>query len=143
MEKGGTAGSPIIDAIAGVPLTQNKISARNVLCTPPSTRARKRTPIGRRGWAAHRRRFTLESLLRCSQPRPYSYRSLRLQPLASLSHSYTQTPLEGPGTRGEYRIMTPEGLRKKRRTREWNDTREKAKVRDERAKKTEKNRDER
>ncbi|KYN35760.1 hypothetical protein ALC56_09873 [Trachymyrmex septentrionalis] len=34
---GGTTGPPIIDAIAGVPLTQNKISARNVLCTPPST----------------------------------------------------------------------------------------------------------
>jgi len=66
-------------------------------------------------------------------------------PREPLSHSYTQTPLEGPGTRGEYRIMTPEGLRKKRRTREWNDTREtkEAKVRDERAKKTEKNRDER
>lgn len=32
-------GPPIIDAIAGIPLTQNKISARNVLCTPPATQA--------------------------------------------------------------------------------------------------------
>lgn len=104
----------------------------------------KRTPTGRGGWAVHRRRFTLESLPRCSRSRPYSYRSLRLQPLANLSHSYTQTPLGGPGTRGEYRIMTPEGLRKKRRTREWKNTREtkEAKMCDERVKKITKNRDE-
>jgi len=49
--------------------------------------------------------------------RPYGYSSLRPRPLESLSHSYTQTPLGGLGTRGEYRIMTPEGSRKKRRTR--------------------------
>ncbi|KYN21538.1 hypothetical protein ALC57_06152 [Trachymyrmex cornetzi] len=36
-KRSSTTGPPIIDAIAGVPLTQNKISARNVLCTPPST----------------------------------------------------------------------------------------------------------
>lgn len=78
--KGGTVGPPIIDAIAGVPLTQNKISARNVLCTPPSTRvarARKGQEGGRREWAVHRHRFTLESL-----PPLLTAASLRL-PLSS------------------------------------------------------------
>lgn len=105
--------------IAGVPLTQNKISARNILCTPPSTwmmRARK----GRisRKKRMGRRRFTLDPLLTatvlpdhgpfppCQPPHP-----------PSLSHSYTQTPLGNPATRREYRIMTPEGSGKNQRTR--------------------------
>lgn len=36
-EGGEYNGPPIIDAVADAPLTQNKISARNVLCTPAST----------------------------------------------------------------------------------------------------------
>lgn len=85
--KGG--GLPII--VAGVPLTQNKISARNILCTPPTVYT---DDAGRMGWAAVAFHLSLplfspppESFARCSPPG---------LPLVSLSHSYTQTPLGDP-----------------------------------------------
>lgn len=111
---------PIIDAIAGILLTQNKINARNVLCTLLSTRIELRE----RERDADRKKGTIfyppspfypESLPHAHSRVPMATSPPCFPYLATLSHSYTQTPLVGPGACGEYRIITPEGSRKERR----------------------------
>lgn len=106
---------PIIGA---VPLTQNKISARNVLYTLPSTggnESEKRMQTGRKGWALLSAVVSSlpGSLIATFLSPPSSFPAPR-EPV-SLLHANS---IRGPGTRGEYRIMTPEGSRKKRRTRQ-------------------------
>jgi len=116
-EKGGGV-LPIIDA--GVPLTQNKISARNILCIPPSTwltregRGRKRRRE-ERGGSFHPPGILCALLTAASLSGSGCPPCLQppREPV-SLLHANS---IRGRGTRGEYRIMTPEGSGKKRRTR--------------------------